>query len=772
MENIKNMQTSYFLGGYLLIYSIALIFQSQFWGDILSPIGGIVCFGLIYYRYFKSDTAYEKTWLLLGFAGLSWGCADSLWMYYDFFTLINPENVDLVSFFYAGTNFFIFAAVVIHISQYMKKWNMLLFIIDSLAISLSILYFLWIVFFDRSIELLRYFNKIGWIYGVSFCTDILVFICLAIWYFSIISRKITMPLKIISYSILIFIIADFSWLYLEFKDIYIPNSIVDGLYMIGIIGFALAMETKVRSKKNLYMPDMECSNLGSSKRSLLLLIPPIIVVLIKGFDTIEMIYFAGIIIIHAALGTQVQSAIKEHDINLELEKRIEERTREVVEKNKQLEFLANRDSVTNLYNRRSIMDELDKMIENAPIGENVALIYLDVDRFKIINDTYGHNVGDRVLIELSNRLLSVKNKNTAIARIGGDEFVFVVKTTKELKEIEEMAMMIIIGCSEPIIVDNYSFSLSMSIGISMFPFDAENSASLLKNADMAMYFAKQNGINKIMCFNKELSDKIHRRNEIEILLKKADYDAEFMVYYQPQFSISDKKLVGMEALLRWKHPEKGFIPPAEFIPIAEDIDKIISIGSWVLGRALQQIAKWNNTYGFELKMAVNVSPKQLDQETFILELENMVRNNSVKKSWVDIEITESAAMEGRYIMSDIANRIKEAGFSISIDDFGTGYSSLGALKTFPFDKIKIARELINKLTTDSYDMNITKFTVQLAKSIGIQTIAEGVEYQEQLDLLSELGCEQVQGYLLGKPVNSEDFEELFLKKQYYAEQRN
>lgn len=763
MENVKNIQNSYVVGGYLLIYIIVLVFQSQFWGDILSPIGGLISFGIIFYRYFKSKIVYEKTWLVLGMAAFSWACADILWMYYDFFTNLNPENIDLVSFLYAGTNLFILAAVVIHISQYMKKWNMLLFIVDALGISLSILYFTWIVIFEKSIKLLSYFNEIGWIYGVSFCIDVLIFMSLAIWYFSIRSRKITLPITILAYSVLIFIISDFSWIYLEFKNIYIPNSIIDGFYMMGIVGFALAMEVKVHSKNNLYMPDTECSNLGSSKRSLLLLIPPGIVILIKGFNTLEMANFTGVIIIHAALATQIQSAIREHDINLELEKRIEERTSEIVEKNRQLELIANRDVITNLYNRRSLMKRLDEIIEKASIGENLALIYLDVDRFKIINDTYGHNVGDKVLIELSNRILGSKNEKTTIARIGGDEFVLAVQTTKEHNEIEEIATKIIINCSEPIIVDNYSFSLTMSIGISMYPFDSENSATLLKNADMAMYFAKRNGSNKIMCFNKELSDQIHRRNEIEILLKKIDYDAEFMVYYQPQFSIPDRELVGMEALLRWNNPVKGFIPPGEFIPIAEDTNRIIPIGSWVLEKALDQIGKWNNTYGLELKMAVNVSPKQLDQETFILELENLVRKNSVKKSWVDIEITESVAMEGRYIMSDIATRIKNAGFSISIDDFGTGYSSLSVLKTFPFDKIKIARELINTITTDNFDMNITKFTVQLAKSTGIRTIAEGVESQEQLDLLSELGCEQVQGYFLGRPVNSENFEEMFLK---------
>jgi EAL domain-containing protein (putative c-di-GMP-specific phosphodiesterase class I) len=330
------------------------------------------------------------------------------------------------------------------------------------------------------------------------------------------------------------------------------------------------------------------------------------------------------------------------------------------------------------------------------------------------------------------------------------------------KEMEQIANKIINKCSETIEVDQYLFHVTISIGISIYPFDAMDSNSLMRNADIAMYQAKSLGKRRCVSFDTKFTDRLTRKSKIEFQLKNLILDNEFELYYQPQFSIPDKKLIGAEALLRWNSKQLGWISPTEFIPIAEEINLINPIGEWVMEKAIKQIGLWNNTFNSNLKVGINVSPKQLDCISFIPNLKGFLENNGVPSKYIDIEITESFAIEGEDKIKQIDSLFRGVGVSISIDDFGTGYSSLSYLKFFPFDRIKIAKPLIDSIATDDYDLQIVKAVVMLAKSIGMKTIAEGVELQEQFDILNELGCDEIQGFLLGKPMPSNQFEELYL----------
>ena len=573
----------------------------------------------------------------------------------------------------------------------------------------------------------------------------------------------------IASSLILFCAADLYWIYECYIDRYTPNSIVDAVYMAALLGISIGGLLK-GYMDNPNVQEDECSNVGRKHRGTFILLCPVLTILLKGFVLMELVNFLILYILYQSLTGYIQTSIKNEQLlrkqkalNLELEGRIAERTKQLVEKNKQLNFLSNQDTVTNLYNRRYFIYKLDKMLAKISSAETLALLYIDIDRFKTINDTYGHYVGDQVLIEISKRMLALKQKKAIIARIGGDEFVFAIRSNDGYPEIEKIAHQVTNDCDKTIKIGDYSFCLTISIGISIYPLDAENTNMLLRNADIAMYQAKKQGFNRVVSFNQQLRDTIQRKNEIEILLKQLDFDNELMLFYQPQFSIPEKKLIGMEALLRWNSPEKGLIPPDEFIPISEEINTIIPMGSWVMKKAISQIAIWNHFYGLDLKMGINVSPKQLEQIGFIDKMQSFMENCSVKSNWVDVEITEGVAIEGKQHISEIVHQLGNAGVSISIDDFGTGYSSLAYLKMFPFDRIKIAKQLIDSLTTDHYDLSITKSTILLAKSIGIQAIAEGVETKEQFDLLAALGCEQIQGYYLGKPMPPEKFEENFLK---------
>jgi diguanylate cyclase (GGDEF)-like protein len=612
-------------------------------------------------------------------------------------------------------------------------------------------------------------------YIIGITLDVSIFIVMAVLYFSIRSGKIPKYIGITAGAILLYVLTDICWMYLYYKNLYIPNSLIDVLYLASLLGIAAG--AKLKAVSNIESPSLqesESSNVGFKHKGFLLLIYPVLVLIFKGLVFTDLLVFVFIILVHKWLSAYIQVAIKneqllkrEKDLNVDLESRISERMKDIVEKNEKLDFLSNHDMLTILYNRRYFIRGLEEMILQVAPNETLALLFLDIDRFKTINDTYGHHVGDQILIVISQRLQNLELQNSLLARLGGDEFVLAFHSNYGYQKTEEIAQQIIRYCKEVIIIERYSFHITVSMGISIYPFDAQDCETLMKNADIAMYQAKKQGYNKYVSFNEQLNNVIRRKNEIEILLKDTDLDKEFELFYQPQFSIPEKKLIGMEALLRWNKPGKGVILPGEFISIAEETDDIIPIGNWVMKKAIGQIANWNNSYGLKLKMGINVSPKQMDQTVFISKLKSAMEDFLIKPEWLDVEITEGVAIEGEYKIAEIAKQFKNIGVSISIDDFGTGYSSLSRLKNIPFDRIKIAKPLIDAITTNSYDMEIIKHTISLAKSIGIKTIAEGVELQDQFDLLVDLGCEEIQGYILGKPMPALEFEKTFIETRNY-----
>ncbi|MDD2483832.1 MAG: EAL domain-containing protein [Eubacteriales bacterium] len=749
---------------YYALYLTAIGFQSSFWSDILSPIGPLVACLLIFdtYRKLDHDKIIHYNWIFFCLACLWWVLADTLWAVNALFLHENPEFFESILLFYVGTNAFLFIGLINHLIFSFRKWNFIQLIVDSLAITATAVFFFWVVFMGKDFHMLFAILEEGWMTTTTIFVDITALIGIMIWYYSIRSGKIPLFLRILSLSLIAFYLTDLVYYYLEISGKYVPNSMIDAIYVLSFLGLALGAKMQPIKKTSFFSSRLSYSNLGTHRKSLLLLLAPTIVALINGFVLSDTLIFLFIILIYEALTIYIQQSIREHALNLDLEDLVSERTKELVEKNKQLDFLSNQDIVTNLFNRRYFTEHLREMISTLQTGETLALLYIDVDRFKTINDTYGHDVGDEVLIKIAKRIEGIKPDSALLSRFGGDEFVLALHTNYGYQKMELLAQIIIEECSAAIHVGHYSFRLSVSIGIAIYPLDAGSSEMLIKNADMAMYQAKRQSHKNYLSFNEELNQKIQRKNTIEILLKQADFDKEFTLYFQPQFQVPETKLVGMEALLRWKPPGLDFISPSEFIPIAEEMDYIIPIGDWVMKKAIRQINTWNRNYHSNLKMGINVSAKQLYQTGFIKEMQVFMRKYGVAPEWVDIELTEGVAMDPGSHIFDVTRHFKRAGVSISIDDFGTGYSSLANLKLFPFDRIKIAKPLINAITADDYDLYITKYTVLLAKSLGIKTIAEGVETKAQFDVLCDLGCEEIQGFYLGKPVPAKDFEESFL----------
>ncbi len=351
-----------------------------------------------------------------------------------------------------------------------------------------------------------------------------------------------------------------------------------------------------------------------------------------------------------------------------------------------------------------------------------------------------------------------------LARLGGDEFIILLGGSPSCYILGEYCKQIINMCSEPIHIENHTLYLTISIGIASCPGDSGDSISLMKNADIAMYKAKAEGYNKYVFYNSSFKDNISRKNEIEALLRNADLQTEFELVYQPQFTLPDKKLIGAEALIRWKSPEHGYIPPSIFVPIAEEINYISRIGKWVLYKAVDQIIKWNTEYSLQLKMGINISPKQLSEDDFFLTLKELITTSQFDTSWIDAEITENLMIEDNAKVKPIFDLFKELDISVSIDDFGSGYSSLGYLNKYHFDRIKIDKSLIDNLTAPGGSgIEVVKAIITMSEAVGKTMIAEGVETQEQLQILSALGCRQVQGYLFGKPVSAKEFVKKFIE---------
>lgn len=752
-----------------LLYFIAAIFQSDLWGDILSSLGTLSSFIILLHVYKKSERM-KSVWLMKSIAALIWIFSDIIWGICEILIGINPDNMTIFTLLYLLPNICIMTSGFIYMKKFIKGANAVQLLLDIFAISTSCLVMFWFLFLKENIFLfIKDVNNImSFIYVI---TDFIIINWVIIWFFSVRRGKVTRGMYITLLGATIYAANDLVCTYEYFYDLYVPNSITDTIYLLSflIIAFGGISVLKYNNCKWAYEFYSQTKNIGNTKKSLILLLTIPIYIIFKGFDFDKILILFLIFAIYEIASNYVQKAINnekllndEKNINLILEEKIEERTKELLLKNEDLEYISYHDFVTNVYNGRYLKKRLDDIINEKISNQKITIYYIDVDRFKTINDTYGHDIGDSLLIEIAQRLQKEIDENGIVARLGGDEFVIAIEGDLSKDEIEKFAQKITRSCNESIYIENYEFNITISIGIATFPTDATSRNVLMKNADMAMYYAKSKGQNKYEIFNSNISNLILEKNEIELLLKNADYNNEFQLYYQPQIDINTNELVGMEALIRWNSPIKGNISPNKFIKIAEETGSIEKISDWVMNTAAKQIGIWNKKFGLNMKMGINISPNQLDSINFAHKLEKILEEYDLDSDWIDIEITENIAMKGEAILGEIFSMLSSMGISTSIDDFGTGYSSLSYIQQFSFDRLKIAKELIDNIVTDLSKRHIVKAIVMLAEALNVLTIAEGIETEEQLEVIKEIGCNQVQGYIFSKPLTADMFEENFL----------
>nr|WP_314305428.1 EAL domain-containing protein [Brevibacillus parabrevis] len=442
-------------------------------------------------------------------------------------------------------------------------------------------------------------------------------------------------------------------------------------------------------------------------------------------------------------------------------------TRDITDRKQSEELihhLAYHDALTDLPNRRMYTQHLSREIMQAKrFQSNLAVLFLDLDRFKDVNDSFGHDVGDLLLVEAANRLKACLRPNDVAARLGGDEFTVLLSQLTDREEAAALANRIMEALQRPFILQDHSFNVSCSIGIALYPQDGDNADDLLKRADTALYTVKSRGKNGYDFFDPTMEAKSLERILMENELRKAIEQEQFQIYYQPKIDIATDTLTGMEALVRWVHPELGVIPPNRFIPIAEETGMIIALGEWILRQACRQNKIWHDQ-GYLLKVSVNLSARQIYQKDLVEMIKQILAETELAAEWLELEITESIFVKMEEATA-VLQQIRDIGIHISIDDFGTGYSSFSYIKSLPVDTIKIDASFIRDIHHNQESQAIVKAIVTIAQSLNMNVIAEGIELNDQAAALQKNGCDHGQGYLFSRPLATDDFERYLRKDQ-------
>ncbi|WP_415406235.1 EAL domain-containing protein [Sulfurovum sp. CS9] len=431
---------------------------------------------------------------------------------------------------------------------------------------------------------------------------------------------------------------------------------------------------------------------------------------------------------------------------------------EIIEMEEKADFLAYHDSLTHLPNRAHFEREIVHIFDLAKINaEMIAVLFIDLDRFKVINDTLGHYVGDEMLVYLAKRIKNILRKDDLFARIGGDEFVIILDPVKTREEAALMAEKILAVTKEPIEVQNYHLTTSASIGIALYPNDGLGKNEIIKHADSAMYHAKESGKDRYEFYTEQLSIDIQMRLDLEQELKHALKKKELYLHYQPQYDLENRKVFGAEALLRWYNPSLGQVPPDVFISVAEETGIIIDIGYFVFEEACREFMHWKKQ-GLDIdSISVNISSIQFREEDIFEKFKKIIEKVGISPHNIDIEITESFIMEYSTTSLSILEDFRSIGCQISIDDFGTGYSSMSYMKSLPLDTIKIDKSFVMDLPYDTHDVEVSKAIIALSNSLGYKVIAEGIENELQEIFLRENGCNIGQGYYFGRPMDASAF---------------
>ena len=713
----------------------------RFFGiNVFSLIGSAVSFVTLFRTYRVFSQKYGRFWLLLSISVMFHFVAYSICFYYQ--TILSvalpyPNWADwmwLTSYFFALAAF-LYAIVVKSFSVPVRPFlfNLVLFMVLVLTFALQ--------YVVEPMLLEAGYTKDSTFVSLAYpLLDLCLLIAIIIYYHLSTTHYERMLILFFSVGTVLQFVLDFIYVYRGINDFANMGTLLDPVWQTCLLlkGAAGIYAQRNYSELNTGSP--------SDKK------------IIQGIFPYIATLFLLLIIVFKNY-SEMNILVKGCAIALLL---IVLRQASVVNKNKQLmneyKYLAYHDPLTGLGNRAKFKKDIEEVFTQSDTANKAALLLIDLDHFKGVNDTLGHQAGDQLLKQFSGKLQGVIKEKGTIYRMGGDEFLVLLPKISSTSDAIAAAEGILARLSHPLFVEGNKFVITPSIGISMYPEHGQDVERLFRNADAAMYLAKEKGKNNYQLYNSALNDRLLERMQIETGLRRALEEKEFSLYYQPKVDLHSKRIVGMEALIRWEHPEWGLVSPFKFISVAEETGQIDPIGKWVLREACKQTKKWQTEGLPFIGVSVNVSVRQFEQNNFIQTVADILKETNLSARFLELEITESVIKDLKK-STEILQDLRELGVRTSIDDFGTGYSSLSTIRTLPIDVIKIDKSFIDDLE-DKVNQDLLKAIIGIGRSLGLEVIVEGIEEEQQMNKLLEYDCQFAQGYLFGKPMPAEEFKKV------------
>lgn len=752
-----------------IIYIISLMYAStNIYYKILvntMGIGGCITSVLLIYISFIKSNRLKSYGLLMLLTAISFTVGEIILFIKEIFLGEIFFIEKSASIFYLSANFFLFLGTLILIKQHnIFKKNLK----GKVLLDIVIIFIICIVLALTSIkpivnnfEILSSINRSYLI--LSAILDFISLMNLSIIYICTDNSQPTSNVLIINFfAVILYTLGDLVYIHDLLNNTYTSNSVVDSFWIIALLLIALS------SVYYVYILDDKSEYNHEYKNNDLISYLPIIPVIIlfeidisNNYQAIIGVFISIIIIRQIKVLNENRSLVNKYKlINDRLENLVLKRTEELTQKNEQLNYLSNKDTLTNLYNRRYLLNKLDEIIETSSRNNSkFGLLFIDLNKFKNINDLHGHDIGDLVLIKIATELKKHSNEQNIVTRQGGDEFIIISTGVNNEKDLNSLANKIMDGFNETICVKGHIFKVDLSIGGVIYPTDGQDKLTLMKKADMAMYTSKKNTSSRFVSYKE--TDNVYNKFKMEELMKKAIKNKELVLYYQPQFNIENDKIVGVEALIRWINDELGFVSPSEFIPLAEETGLIIDIGNWVIESAFLQMKKWNDLYHLDLEIGINISPIQLSNENFLDTIISNLQKTNIDPSIINLELTEESAMNNSEENIKKIKKLRDLGLKISIDDFGSGYSSFKYIKSFIVDTLKIDMSLIKGIDKTKEDYEIANAIINMGKGLDLNIVAEGVESESQLSTLRNLKCNTIQGYYYERPINVDELEKKY-----------
>lgn len=739
------------------------------WGGVTFQI--IACLTSVVWlfnTFFKHKGTAKSFWLILGLGILSYLIGTLIWTFYEFVLKDSGEAHSLPGIFWICQNGIYFIALLVLMNKIRSHLLTIRFFLDMLIVMSVAMTFNWFFIMNPLINhaSMLVFKLTDILYPILDLGVLVGVLSISAARNSIFNK----PTSVLLISgFLIQIIADTIFSYLKVMNMYSVGSVNEPLWILSILlmGLSGIYHVPVVAKDEPIKRPKKGMLFRHSVPYLSVLFLSIYVIgsLHKDHPIMVGLFFCILLVILRQLFTLLENDKLVNDLNNlneDLEVKVKERTDKLVETLNSMEQLAYHDVVTGLPNRRFMEKRVSLAIDNKSGKRRIAFMLLDLDRFKHINDSLGHSYGDLLLKEVGKRLVQCLKPNEVVCRFGGDEYALLIENTS-IQAIEKKALRILSTLRETFTIEGFELHITPSIGISLFPDHGSDFEALLMKADTAMYKVKDKGKNHFMIYSGSMS--MESMMELESSLRKGLEREEFLLYYQPQISLITNEIVGVEALIRWNKPGYGMVPPAKFIPLCEETGLIVPLGEKVLLEACKQSVLWQQKGISDLRIAVNISSLQFQDNDFIESVARIIKETGANPNNIELEITESIAMGTIEKTLAKLSFLKQMGFQIAMDDFGTGYSSLHYLSQFPIDRLKIDRSFISSLEKSEKDAAIVKLIVMMAKGLNFKVLAEGVEEESQKAFLNDIRCDEFQGYLFSRPLSVEDCEQLILHQK-------